>query len=95
MADAMRRGAMCHDERTGSDSIDFLAADWFDLASLPVDEVRALFQVCAKSPDALAAGSVGPWEAGGISPFQLHSGEEAARTAGVQYDAFGASVLSP
>ncbi len=29
LADAMRRGAWCHDEDTGSDSIDFLRLDWF------------------------------------------------------------------
>jgi hypothetical protein len=89
MADAMRRGALCRDERRGTDSVDFLAVDWFELADLPVDEVRTSFRVVPKSPDAVAAGSVGPWEPGGISPFQLRSGQAAAKDA---YDAFGASV---
>ncbi|HZQ57420.1 MAG TPA: hypothetical protein VFA84_05280 [Acidimicrobiales bacterium] len=86
MADAMRRGARC----TGS--VDFLGVDWFELAPLPVDEVRRRFGVEPKSPEAIAAGSVGPWERGGISPFQLRAGQDAARAAGAEYDAFGASV---
>ena len=28
LSDALRRGALCHDNKTGSDSIDFLALDW-------------------------------------------------------------------
>jgi len=86
MADAMRRGARC------AGSVDFLGVDWFELAPLPVDEVRRRFGVEPKSPDALAAGSVGPWERGGISPFQLRAGQDSARAAGTEYDAFGASV---
>jgi len=89
MADAMRRGALCHDERRGSDSVDFLAVDWFALADLPVGEVRRMYGVAPKSPAALAAGSAGPWERGGISPFQVRAGKAAA---GDTYDAFGASV---
>jgi hypothetical protein len=89
MADAMRRGALC------SGSVDFMAVDWFELAPLPVAEVRARFGVGPKSPEALAAGSVGPWEPGGISPFQLRAGQDAAGAAGVAYDAFGAAVAAP
>jgi hypothetical protein len=89
MADAMRRGALCRDERRGTDSVDFLAVDWFELAELPVEEVRTLFRVMPKSAAAVSAGSVGPWEPGGISPFQLRAGQAAAKDA---YDAFGASA---
>jgi hypothetical protein len=92
IADAMRRGALCHDSRTGSDSVDFLAVDWFELAHLPVDEVRRLFRLGPRSPEAVAAGSVGPWEPGGISPFQRRAGEAAADAAGRAYDPFGATV---
>jgi hypothetical protein len=42
-----------------------------------------------KSPDALGAGSVGPWEAGGISPFQLASGRRLAEAEGREYRAPG------
>jgi hypothetical protein len=86
MADAMRRGALCEG------SVDFMAVDWFALAEQPVSDVRAHFRIPDKSPDAIAAGSVGPWEAGGISPFQWRSGEAFAERAGVDYDPAGASV---
>jgi hypothetical protein len=92
LADAMRRGALCHDGVTGQDSIDFLQIDWFDLASLPLDEARARFRVRPKSDDAVAAGSITAWEPGGISPFQLASGQRQAEQQGRAYDAFGASV---
>ena len=84
------RGARCHDEVTGADSIDFLGIDWFDVAPLPVDEVRARFHVLPKSELARAAGSVGPWERGGISPFQLAAGRARADRLGVPYDCHGA-----
>jgi hypothetical protein len=61
IADAMRRGALCTDRDTGNDSIDYLRVDWFDLAPLGVEDVRARFKVTPKSDEAIAAGSVGPW----------------------------------
>ena len=78
VADAMTRGAWCHDNVTGADSIDFLRIDWFGLADRPVDEVRDRFSLRPRSAGAVAAGSATPWEPGGISPFQLSSGREAA-----------------
>jgi hypothetical protein len=45
-----------------------------------------------KSADALAAGTVGPWEGGGISPFQMNAGRELADAQGRAYDAHGASL---
>lgn len=95
LADAMARGAWCHDTATGSDSIDFLRIDWFALAPLPVEDVRRRFGVRPKSPAAVAAGSVGPWEPGGISPFQLSSGRAMAEEAGEPYDSFGATASAP
>jgi hypothetical protein len=86
VADAMRRGARCEG------SIDFLALDWFDLADVPVEEARQHFGLLAKSDDALAAGSVGPWQPGGISEFQWRTGEERARRDDRAYEPFGASV---
>lgn len=91
LADAMRRGAWCSDTATGSDSIDFLRVDWFALAPLPVDEVRERFSLRPKSSAAITAGSAGPREAGGISPFQLRAGATAAATRGEMYDSYGAS----
>jgi len=84
LGDAMRRGALC----TGS--IDFLRIDWFALAHLPVDEVRRHFGVVDKSAGAVEQGSVGPWEPGGISPFQWEAGQALARRSGRPYDAYGA-----
>jgi hypothetical protein len=91
LADAMRRGAWCRDRETGSDSIDFLRQDWFALAPLPLDEVRARFGLRPKSPDAVAAGAVGPWEPGGISPFQMDAGRALAASEGRGYEPYGAS----
>jgi hypothetical protein len=84
LADAMRRGAQCHQ--------DFLRIDWFSVADLTLDEARAHFGIPEKSPDAYEAGTVGPWEPGGISPFQLNAGQKMAADAGRAYDAYGASV---
>lgn len=86
VADAMRRGARCEG------SIDFLRVDWFAIAALDVDAARAHFGVTPKSPSAITAGSVGPWEPGGISEFQAAAGRALAAAEGGPYDAFGASV---
>ncbi len=86
VADAMRRGALCHG------SVDYLRIDWFELAPRSVDEVRRHFGVVAKSDEALAAGSVGPWQPGGISPFQWRAGEALAAAEGRPYESYGAAV---
>jgi hypothetical protein len=52
---------------------------------------RQRFHVQPKSPGAIVAGSVGPWEPGGISPFQVRTGRTLAEREGRPYDAFGAS----
>ncbi len=85
LGDAMRRGARCYG------SVDFLRIDWFAFAALPVDEVREHFGVEAKAPVAIAQGSVGPWEPGGISPFQWDAGHALARAEGRDYESFGAT----
>ena len=72
-------------------SIDFLRIDWFDYAPLPVDEVRRHFGVAPQSHRAVEQGSVGPWEPGGISPFQWEAGRALAGSRGRRYDSFGAS----
>jgi hypothetical protein len=92
LGDALRRGALGADRETGSDSIDYLRLDWFALADLPIAEARARFNVTPKSEDAVAAGSVGPWQPGGISPFQERSGRELARREARKYDAYGAAT---
>jgi hypothetical protein len=88
----MRRGAFCRDEQTGSNSIDFLKLDWFAVADVPCEDLRARFHLEPKSPEAKLAGSVGPWEKGGISPFQVRSGRALAEKRGRPYNSHGASV---
>ena len=78
-ADAMRRAALC----TGS--TDFMAMDWFAIADKPVKVLRAELVLPPKSDEALGAGSVGPWDAGGISPFQLNAGRRLAEAEGREY----------
>lgn len=85
LAEAMRRGALCRG------SVDFLGTDWFTLAGLPVAEVREHFGLLPKSGAAIRAGSAGPWERGGISPFQRRAGVALAEREGRPYDAFGAT----
>jgi hypothetical protein len=92
LSDAMRRGALCHDRETGADSIDFLRLDWFSVAHVPCAELRQRFHLVAKAKEAVAAGSVGPWERGGISPFQMNAGQAMAAARGVPYDGHGALI---
>ncbi|MFC9993801.1 hypothetical protein [Nocardia sp. NPDC127526] len=82
LADAMRRGALTRG------SHDFLDLDWFTLADRPVAVVRSEIGLVPKSDSAIAAGSVGPWQAGGITPFQLNSAQTAATAAGREYIAW-------
>jgi hypothetical protein len=92
LSDAMVRGARCHDDVTGSDSIDFLQMDWFAVADQTCEELRKRFHLVPKSQAALAAGSVGPWERGGISPFQMNAGRMLAVAQDRPYEAHGASL---
>jgi hypothetical protein len=79
LADAMRRGALT----TGSH--DFLDVDWFTLADRPVSVVRAEVGLVPKDPAAVAAGSAGPWQPGGITEFQRTGAAAAAAAAGQDY----------
>jgi hypothetical protein len=81
--DALRRAALC----TGSN--DFMATDWFAVADKPVTVLRKELVLPPKSPDAVRAGSLGPWDAGGISPFQLNAGRRLAETEGREYEGPG------
>jgi len=92
LADAMRRGALCSDAEAANDSVDYLRIDWFSLAAMDVAEVRARFCVQPKSAAARSAGSVGPKDPGGISPFQLRAGRALAEAEGRPYDAYGAEL---
>ena len=82
LADAMRRGALCGQ--------DLMAVDWFEFADRPVGEVRKNLGIEPRSLDADAAGSVGPWQPGGISPFQCKAGQALAEAEDRRYDSYGA-----
>lgn len=86
VADAMRRGALVEG------SVDFMTVDWFEYADRTPQEVRRIFGVVDKARSARLAGSVGPWEPGGISEYQFGAGQRLARAAGRTFDAFGASI---
>jgi hypothetical protein len=83
LADVWRRGALS--------SRDLMGVDWFEYADRPVDEVRAEFGIKPKSSAAITAGSVGPWDPRGISPFQLQAGRRLADAEGREYDSYGAT----
>ncbi len=85
LADAMRRGALCHD------GVDFLVVDWFAVAEHSVEDLRRHFGITEKHDEVRAVGSVGPWEPGGISPFQLAAGRRLAEEQGRTYDSHGAA----
>jgi hypothetical protein len=80
LADAMYRGAVCNR--------DLLDVDWFEYADLQLGEARNLFNIIPKR----VTDSVGPWEPGGISEFQLAAGRRQAEAEGREYDSFGACL---
>ena len=86
LADAMRRGAL---SAAANHSIDFLSVDWFDHAELTVEEARDRLGIVAKAPHAIEAGSVTPWEPGGISEYQYNAGRHRAEATGRPYDSYG------
>ena len=86
VAAAMRRGALC------PGSIDFLRQDWFELSHLTILDACQHFGVPPKSPEAIAAGSVGPWQSGGISTFQVRSGMALAQSQGRPYVSYGPHI---
>ena len=66
IGDAMRRGALTHG-LDGEPDVDFMNVDWFTLAGCELEELRQRFGLQDKARVALDAGSVGPWDPGGIS----------------------------
>jgi hypothetical protein len=93
LADAMYRGAKLAwylDDHDRCAETDLLATDWFSYADWPIDDVRTHLGLLPKSRRAIEAGSVSPWEPGGISPFQFARGKDAAEPEGRAYDSYGA-----
>jgi hypothetical protein len=96
LADAMYRGAKLAwhlDDQGRGGETDLLATDWFVHADRPLDDVRADFGLLPKSPRAIAAGSVSPWQTGGISRFQHEQGQRVADAEARPYEPYGASPL--
>jgi hypothetical protein len=81
LADALRRGALV------AGSQDFLAMDWFTVADRPVPLLRQDLEVVRKQLPG-GVGSPGPWDAGGITPFQLTSARDRAAAEGREYTAW-------
>jgi hypothetical protein len=79
LADAMRRGALT------IGSHDLLDTDWFAVADRPIAVVRREIGLVPKSAEAINAGSVGPWQPGGITTYQLESARRAAKASASQY----------
>jgi hypothetical protein len=93
LADAMYRGAKLAwhlDDHGRSGETDLLATDWFAYADWPIEAVRTHLGLLPRSLRAVDAGSVSPWEPGGMSPFQYAHGHELAESEGRVYDSFGA-----
>lgn len=81
LADALRRGALTAGSR------DFMTLDWFAVADRPVDVVRREWAVPPKSEVAVALGSAGLSQPGGISAYQESTGRAAAAAEGWDYQA--------
>lgn len=78
LADAMRRGAMVHGSQ------DFLGLDWFTVADRPLVVLRKELGVTGKDlPRGVTA--PGPWEAGGITEYQLRMARDHALASGARY----------
>lgn len=82
LADAMRRGALCHG------SIDFLGLDWFEFAHRQLDDLREEFGIVTKRS---GIRSPGPFDPGGMTSSQWESGHAVARDQGTEYQPWGAS----
>lgn len=86
MADAIRRGMACYCDD------DLLAIDWFKYADWPLIDIRKKFNIVPKSVEAVKAGSAGPNQIGGISPFQLNAGKVKAEKEGRTYNGYGSQL---
>jgi len=88
LADAMYRGAIVASNFNGQD---LLSVNWLEHATKSIGEVREMIGIPEKSAVALRAGSVGAFDVGGITRFQIAAGERMAESLGVEYSSFGAT----
>ncbi|MEX0666144.1 MAG: hypothetical protein WD598_15440 [Acidimicrobiia bacterium] len=75
LADAIRRGKAVA-EKLGRD---LFTVDYHSVAEHPVSLLAELLEIPEKSPEAIAAGSVGPFEPAGITEYQREAGRLAAQ----------------
>jgi hypothetical protein len=97
LGNAIARGGEVAWKYNSSNGIDLLGVDWFDRADEELATLRDEFGFSGpgtKSLEAKVAGSVGPFEPGGITPAQVGWGKDMAAAEGREYDAYG-TALSP
>ena len=88
LADAMYRGAIVASNFNGQD---LLSVNWLEHADKTIGEVREMIGIPEKSAVAIRAGSVGAFDVGGITRFQISAGERMAESLGAEYSSFGAT----
>lgn len=74
LADALRRGRICNRDV-------IYGVDYFELVDLPLEEARARLDIVPKSPEAIAAGSVGIFDPMGFTQYQREHGDSAYQPA--------------
>jgi hypothetical protein len=96
LGDAMARGKRIARSlaarRLGTEA-DLLSVDWFSHADEDLAAVRTRLGLPPKTDRAIAAGSIGPFQPGGISPYQARQGKRQAAQAGRIYDGWGATPV--
>ena len=95
LGNAIARGGEVAWRFNATNGIDLLGQDWFAQADEDLEALRSTYGFTgpgAKSLEAKVAGSVGPFEPGGITPAQVGWGTDLAAAEGRAYDAFGVSL---
>lgn len=102
LGNAIRRGGevawhVSSRQGNGRQGIDLLAVDWFAHADEAVDELRHAYGLDgdgAKSLEAKVAGSVGPFQPGGLLASHVQWGKDLAEREGRPYEMFGAALTA-
>lgn len=95
LGNAIARGGEVAWRFNATNGIDLLGEDWFAQADEDLADLRATYGFTgpgAKSLEAKVAGSVGPFEPGGITPAQVGWGKDLAAAEGREYQSFGVSL---
>jgi hypothetical protein len=95
LGNAIARGGEVAWKFNATNGVDLLGVDWFERSNDDLQALRDEFGFSgpgAKSLEAKVAGSVGPFEPGGVTPAQVGWGRDLAAAEGREYDAFGVSL---